>query len=415
MKSTPELSLFSSRRMQALAVLTALLFAITGSAAAQTEISLYGFSQGTSPTLPISGVVRDAAGNLYGTTQYGDHISTKCPNGCGTVFELSPAGTLTILHAFTGAHDGANPWGSLVRDLKGNLYGTTVAGGASNAGTAFRVSADGSEKVLYTFTGGADGSGPYAGLLYVQGTLYGTTAYGGTVSGGCGPSGCGTVFKITPDGTETVLHAFGGDSDGKYPESALIRDAEGNLYGTTAGGGTSNLGTVFKIDTAGTESVLYTFAGGTDGAQPWGTLVRGTQGDLYGTTFYGGHTSSNCTQGCGTVFHLAPNGVETVMLALGGGSQGANPQGGLVRDSNGNFYGTAFHGGLVKICKLGCGTIFEVTRTGKFINLHSFGGSGNNQGQGPRSSLISDGEGNFYGTTDAGGFFGGGEVFKFTP
>lgn len=408
---------FSFRRVQAMLAAATLSLAITGAAVAQTETPLYSFMQGTNPTFPVGGVIRDSDGNLFGTTYYGETSSSRCPNGCGTVFKLSPAGALTILHIFSSAHDGAFPSGRLARDLRGNLYGTTESGGTSNFGTVYRITANEPERALHSFAGGADGAAPMGGVLYVQGTLYGVTRAGGDPlgTGGCGTGGCGTVYKITSNGAETVLHAFGGDTDGKFPEAGLIMDPDGNLYGTTESGGANGVGTVFKIDTTGTESVIYSFAGGADGANPASALVRGTIGDLYGTTLNGGLFVGSCTSGCGTAFHIDPSGVKTTLVSFAGGSKGANPGGGLVRDSKGNFYGTTSLGGLVKACKNGCGTIYEITRIGTFISLHSFAGSGNNEGQLPQSGMITDGAGNFYGTTSEGGSFNGGEVYQFTP
>ena len=188
----------------------------------------------------------DSKGNLYGTTQDGgaDHF--------GTVFKITPSGAETVFHSFpANSMDGAVPEAGLVMDSSGNLYGTTSSGGAHSVGTVFEVTSAGPETVLYSFTGGLDGGIPYGGLvLDSEGNLYGTTRSGGAYHGG-------TVFELTPTGAETVWHSFGHGTDGKFPYAGLVRDSNGNLYGTTMDGGTSGLGTVFQISASGTETVLY--------------------------------------------------------------------------------------------------------------------------------------------------------------
>ena len=247
--------------------------------------------------------------------------------------------TFSVLHTFTGSPDGAVPDGGLVRDAQGNLYGTTVLGGAYNYGTVFKLDTTGKETVLYSFTGtGGDGANPYAGLVRdAQGNLYGTTNDGGA-SGGA-PFGWGTVFKVDTAGTETVLYSFTGPPDGAVTYAGLVRDAQGNLYGTTWSGGAYDAGTAFKVDTAGTETVLHSFSGtGGDGSEPFAGLVRDAQGNLYGTTVLGGDTACNPPNGCGTVFKVDTSGSETVLYAFTG-ADGAGPEAGLVRDAQGNLYG----------------------------------------------------------------------------
>src|SRR5271157_918656 len=189
----------------------------------------------------------------------------------------------SVLYTFTGSPDGAHPAASLLRDAQGNLYGTTSAGGdpacTNGCGTVFKVDATGKETLLYTFTGGADGAKPLSSLVQdAQGNLYGTTHWGGDPV--C-TNGCGTVFKVDTTGKETVLHTFTGSPDGAIPLSGLVRDAQGNLYGTTGYGGASDNGTVFEVDTTGKETVLYSFTGtGGDGAGPDAGLVRDAQGSL---------------------------------------------------------------------------------------------------------------------------------------
>jgi uncharacterized repeat protein (TIGR03803 family) len=249
--------------------------------------ALYSFTGGADGGYPWAGLVLDNKGNLYGTTYSGG-------SGYGTVFMVSSkTGTETVLHSF-GNSDGAYPFAGLVRDPKGNLYGVTEEGGSSGYGTVFEVPVKGTYKVLYNFTGGADGGYPLYGYLLLDkaNDLYGTTEIGGS-------SGAGTVFKLTPDGKETVLYSFTGGADGGYPLAGVILDPKGNLYGTTEAGGSSGYGTVFMVAANGTETVLHSFAE-TDGAYPVADLFRDKKGNLYGTTQGGG------TSGYGTVFELTP-------------------------------------------------------------------------------------------------------------
>jgi uncharacterized repeat protein (TIGR03803 family) len=265
----------------------------------------------------------------------------------GTVFKLDTTGRETVLHSFTGTPDGAIPRAALVRDAAGNLYGTTVFGGASiGYGTVFKLDTTGKETVLHSFTA-TDGSGPVAALVRdAAGNLYGTTAYGGA-------SLSGTVFKLDTSGTETVLHSFTGRADGAIPYAALVRDHAGNLYGNTAYGGASGYGTVFKLDTTGRETVLHSFTGASDGASPFDALVRDPAGNLYGTATFGGDPF--CSSGCGTVFKLDTTGKETVLHSFTGRADGAIPAG-LVRDPAGNLYGTTYYGGA-----FGYGVVFKLT------------------------------------------------------
>jgi len=399
-------TLFSFHGLPVLLTVTAILFAIAGSCVAQTEVNLYNFNYGANPNSPQSGVIRDSDGNLYGVTFFGGAVSHRCELGCGVVFKLSPDGTFTVLHIFKALEDGTNPYGTLFRDERGNLYGTTIGGGAYGNGTIFRISASGGERVLYSFTGGADGSRPYSGPVYSHGNFYGTTYQGGA-------AGHGTVYELTSSGVLLVLHTFAGGTDGDTSVGTLVRDSNGNLYGTTYFGGAHGFGTVYKVDATGTESVLYSFAGGTDGANSNSDLLLGKGGELFGTTS-GGGTNDDCID-CGTVFRLDPTGAETVLHRFTGGSNGSNPRSGLVRDAKGNFYGTTQLGGNFSVCGYGCGTIFELTVGGKFKHLYSFGGRTNNDGQNPIADMILDGDGNLYGMVQGGGSFGAGTIFEFTP
>lgn len=324
------------------------------------------------------------------------------------MFKVPSSGQESLLHSFVGNNkDGAYPfYATLMIDRGGNLYGTTFEGGTFGAGTVFKVSATGQERVLYSFTGGADGGFPYGGLIRDStGTFYGTTSERGSETS-C-PYGCGTLFKLDSTGKETVLHSFsGGIADGAYPLAGLVRDSSGNLYGTTSGGGTSNLGTVFKIDSSGNETVLHNFTGSsTDGSLPYAGLIRDGLGNLYGTTYQGGF------YGPGTVFKLAPSGMLTVLHSFSyNGVDGALPYGGLVRDSSGNLYGTTFIGGSG-----GVGAVFKLDVKGNETILYNFTYS--TDGGYPYGSLVRDAAGNLYGTSSQAGDPSClcGTVFKITP
>ena len=250
----------------------------------QTETVLYGFAGSPDGGGPGAALIRDKEGNLYGTTLAGG-VYNACyggSSGCGTVFKLTPSGTETILWSFGNGKDGSSPSGSFIFD-KGNLYSTTRYGGAYNGGTVFKLTPSGTETILWSFGNGADGYNPYAGLVVDKlGNLYGTTSAGGATS--C-YNGCGTVFRLTPSGTETVLYSFGSQSgDGYFPLAGLTMDAKGNLYGTTLAGGAYNQGTVFKLTPSGTETILWSFGNEWDGAWPNGGLVFDHKGNLYGMT-----------------------------------------------------------------------------------------------------------------------------------
>jgi uncharacterized repeat protein (TIGR03803 family) len=308
-----------------------------------TETVLYSFTdRATDGLTPYAGLVRDSGGNLYGTTYEGGA-------GVGVVYKLDTAGTETVLHTFTGGADGALPYASVIRDAAGNLYGTTAQGGLWNYGVVFKLDKTGKETVLYNFTGGADGGLPRAGVIPDStGNLYGTTSGGGA-------AGWGVVFKLNKKtGTETVLHTFTGRADGGGPMAGVIRDSAGNLYGTTSAGGISGYGVVFMLDKTGTETALYSFTGGTDGATPLAGLIRDSAGNLYGTTNVGGASGY-----AGVVFKVDTIGTETVLHNFTAGADGAFPYAGLVRDSTGNLYGTTCGGGIAS-GYAGDGVVFKI-------------------------------------------------------
>jgi uncharacterized repeat protein (TIGR03803 family) len=387
----------------ALALAIMLAFAAVSPAQAQTFTVLHSFTGGEDGGNPAGGVIRDAAGNLYGTAPAGGDLNCGGGFGCGVVFKLDAIGKETVLLKFSGGANGVSPQNGVIRDAAGNLYGTTGFGGdlTCACGTVFKLDTTGKEAVLHTFTGAPDGKTPYGGLIRdAQGNLYGTTRFGGDPT--CNTVGCGTVFKLNAAGKETVLHSFTGGTDGEDPIAVVVRDAAGNLFGTTLSGGPSGLGTVFKLDRAGTETVLHSFASSPDGSQPGGGLIPVGE-DLYGTTEGGGNFCCD-----GTVYKLDKTGKVTVVYSFTGGVEAASPFAGLVHDAAGNFYGTTTEGGASNF-----GTVFKLDSTGKQTLLHGF--TGGLDGAEPLGSLIQDAAGNLYGTTVYGGGFGFGTVFKITP
>ncbi len=393
-----------------------------------------------------AGLIQDAAGNLYGTTSSGG-VNTGANGGVGggTVFMVNPSGQETVLYSFCSAAnctDGVIPAASLIEDSAGNLYGTTSAGGSGapgigGGGTVFELQPPAqeggawTETVLYSFCpqkGCADGENPVSGLIRDEaGNLYGTTFAGGV-------HGDGTVFEVTPAGTETVLYSFKqGNGDGNSPEAGLIRDAAGNFYGTTFLGGANGQGTVFELSTTGEETVLYSFCstGGTnctDGQNPVAGLIADSAGNFYSTTYGGG------ANGFGVVFELTSSGTETVLYnfcSVGGANctDGAYPAAALLKGASGAFYSTTEGGGSGSLgCYLiglsTCGTVFELAPGEQQSDawsetvIYSFcltGGTNCTDGASPEGGLVQDSAGNLYSTTSSGGANttnGGGTVFR---
>jgi uncharacterized repeat protein (TIGR03803 family) len=375
-----------------------------------SEEVLYNFTGAGDGSTPEANLLLFGS-NLYGTASYGG------TSGYGTVFKVSTTGQLTVLYSFTGRADGAGSGGGLIKDAKRNLYGG-AGGGADGGGVLFKLSPSGHETVLYSF-GPADGSGPGPSIIDSAGNIYGTTLGGGI--SGCdenGWSGCGTIFEVTATGEETTLYSFcsqAGCADGAHPDGTLIMDGQGNFYGTTFYGGAFSGGTVFKLDPAtGIETVLYSFAGGTDGQGPLGGVLMDSAGNLFGTTLHGGSTGcdANGYVGCGTVFELSTTGKETVLYRFcsqANCTDGAGPCARLI-DYRGNFYSTTYGGGTS-----GVGTVFAVNKkTGKETVLHNFAG-GTSDGANPHGSLIRNKAGQLFGTTMYGGTYGAGTVFELTP
>jgi uncharacterized repeat protein (TIGR03803 family) len=357
-------------------------------AQAATETVLHNFASPPRGANARAGVIRDAAGNLFGTTYAGGAANA------GVVFKVNTSGQQAVLYSFTGGTDGKNPWGGVVRDSSGNFYGTTYYGGAGGAGVVYKVDTTGHETVLYSFSGGLDGGYPEGGVIIDSaGNLYGTTEYGGAPYRG-------VVFKVDTAGNETVLYTFSGETDGNQPLSGLFRDSSGNLYGTTYSGGASGAGVVFKVDTLGNETVLYSFTGGDDGGSPWAGVILDASGNIYGTTAFGG------TDNAGVVYKLDTTGHETVLHSFTFGADGGEPLSGVVRDSAGDLFGTTFSGGLG-----GAGVVYKLNTSGHETKLYSF--TGGADGKFPSwAGVIRDSSGNFYGTTANGGTANAGVVFK---
>jgi uncharacterized repeat protein (TIGR03803 family) len=366
---------------------------------------LYSFTGKPDGSDP-SGTLISLDGTLYGTTQAGG------ANNLGSIFSVSTSGEESVIYSFGGPSttDGKTPMAGLI-NVDGTFYGTTTYGGANCApagcGTVFEVSPSGTESVIYSFQGGTDGSHPVGGLIDVGGTLYGTTSQGGH-----GRACCGTVFAIAPSGSESVLYRFQGTKkDGFEPLDALI-DVKGELYGTTRYGGAAGHGTIFTVNLSGKERVLYAFKGSpNDGAEPFAGLTM-AGGKLFGTTVYGGKTTE-CALGCGTVFVATPSGSEKVLYAFEGGSDGFAPVANVVA-RKGELYGATMDGGYLR-CNggVGCGTIFQVTGNGKKSLLYTFRG-GKKYGAVPAAGFTGL-NGALYGTTFGGGSGHNGTVFKFTP
>ena len=417
-----------------------LLYVVNTTTGAATEIGDMGLQDDVSS-------IGFANGTLYGADINGNYYTVNTSTGAATLIGNSgqdlwglgiPPMTFGVLHNFTGGMDGANPFTGMVFDSSGNLYGTAGAGGISSCssdglqgcGTAFKLAKRNGNFTmdpLYEFRGGTDGQFPLRPMtIGPNGSLYGTTVGGG--EGSCsfdGATGCGMVYNLMPAPTfprtpltpwnERVLYRFTGGDDGGSPFSTVIFDASGNIYGTTVFGGTNGYGTVFKLTPAGggnyTESAIYSFAGGSDGENPYDGLIADTAGNYYGTTPNGGG-STNCSSGCGTVFELSPNGsgwTEKILYRFQGPNDGENPDGGLVMDHAGNLYGNTWQGGPG-----GGGTVYELSPSGggnwTETTIYSVPVAGYAVGR-----LFLDSAGNLYNALQGGGGFGLGQIFELMP
>jgi len=389
---------------------------LIGVSQAATYTRLYDFTGGADGGDPATQMTFDVSGNAYGTTAAGGAY------GLGTVFMLTPSGQQSVLYSFTGGADGSDPHGGVTLDSAGNLYGTTVAGGSAGicagdgCGVVFELTPTGgtwTETTLYSFKGGKDGFGPGSGLVFDSaGNLYGTTPDGGAHSSG-------VVFELSPTKQgwkQKVIHAFTGGKDGASGSLGLLLfDAVGNLCGVSELGGAHGAGAVYELSPTARGpwklTVLYGFKGAPDGANPYGGLIFDVNGNLYGTTYYGG------LSGMGSVFQLTsgPNGrwQENLLYSFQGGTDGSLPTTTLIFDSAGRLYGTTTTGGRPS-CD--CGTVFRLTLSGGSWNekiLHLFGTG--HDGSYPNYGLTFDQAGNLYGTTPVGGDGGQGVVFQLTP
>jgi len=375
---------------------------------AQGFTTLVIFEEGNGAT-PYDAFIQGTDGNLYATTFSGGQ-----PCYCGKVIQMSPSGTVKSLDF--GQTD-SEPYGGLIQSANGTLYGATSVGGVNGEGEVFQLSPAGKFITLYSFCAQpncSDGAYPVSGLAYAaDGKFYGTTSSGGDINCNSG-RGCGTVFRLTPNGELTTLHSFAG-ADGDYPGyGPLIQATDGNLYGTTYFGGTSNLctigcGTLFKVSLSGTFTTIYNFCsqpGCSDGEVPSGGLVQATDGGFYGTTQSGGADEVEACNGvgCGTVFRIAKSGTLTTIHDFQG-SDGQYPYSGLVQGTDGNFYGTTYEGGDRECTPYGiCGTVFQMKPNGSLTSLHTFDVT---DGDGPVGGLMQSTNGMFYGTTSQGGFVKG--------
>jgi uncharacterized repeat protein (TIGR03803 family) len=363
-------------------------------AGAQTLTTLVTFDGSNGEAYPTMSLAQGVDGTFYGTTAGGDFDN-------GAVFKLTPSGTLTILYSFCAqpCPNGENPYGGLVLATDGDFYGTTYTGGSNTYyGTVFKVTPEGTLTTLHSFAG-SEGSNPITPLIQAtDGNLYGTTGSGG---GGCSPPGCGTVFKMTLAGELTTLHSFD-YVDGQNPVGGLVEATDGSFYGTTYSGGAGEplgTGTVFQITRAGRLTTLYSFCAQikcADGANPGGGLVQASNGYFYGTTSGGGVGCGD--SGCGTVFRIDREGRLTTMHRFEG-PDGESPRGSLIQATDGNLYGTTLYGGVN-----GDGTIFRITAREAFATLYSFCALPQcSDGNAPLAGLFQATTGNLYGTTAVGG------------
>jgi uncharacterized repeat protein (TIGR03803 family) len=350
---------------------------------------LYNFAGSSDGGDPFASLIRDSAGNLYGTADYGGTAFA------GAVFKVAPDGTETALYSFSGGSDGAQPFSALVRDKAGNLYGTTTMGGSANAGVVFKLAPDGTESVLHNFTGGTDGTTPTGGLLEDKaGNFFGTASQGGTAN-------AGVLFKIDAKGNYSILHTFtGAANDGKYPTyTSLLMGSKGTLFGVTEEGGAADGGILYKFS-KGKLTILHSFMGGTtDGCNVLGVPFLDASGNFYGTT------SSCGTSSLGTVWKVSASGSETVLHSFAGGtSDGEYPLAGVIVDPGGNVYGNTETGGASNV-----GTVYAIGANGTFTLVHSFDGT---DGKYPYGSFVRDARGTLFGSTQNGGTIGYGTVWK---
>ncbi len=412
----------------------------TGGGWAESFLYSFGMNGPTDGLNPYAGLLLDQSGNLYGTTRNGG-LYTE-----GTIFEMSPYNGANnhccreiLVYSFgQSSADGQHPLAGLIFDSSGNLLGTTANGGPNNGGTVFGIRINPSNfSVLHNFTGGADGSHPFATLnIDVTGNLFGSAANGGT--GSCsylGTTGCGTIFELKKHGSSFLfnpLYSFQGGTDGEFPTRQMTVGPNGTYYGTTVAGGegscsfdgSSECGIVFNAGPSSTpqrtpllkfieHGIPYRFSGGLDGGEPFTTVTFDSSGNIYGTTMVGGANN------LGAVWKLTPNGnsyTESVVYSFAGGNDGANPRDGLVFDTADNLYGTTAAGGGSNVCMGGCGTVFELSPNGNnWTERVIYAFQGPSDGENPNAGVVMDAVGNLYGNTWDGGANGGGTVYELSP
>lgn len=368
--------------------------ALTATAQTYTILASFNYTNGQKP----ASVTQGFDGNFYGTTTWGG------TNQDGTVFRVTPAGALAVLHNFD-LTDGTQPGATLVQGTDGNLYGTTMFGGTGfcdrgdGCGTVFTITPAGVFTVMHNFTGHSDGFVPTGMVEAANGYFYGVTAEGGPYTAAC-RYGCGTIFQFAHTGYFATLHHFH-IAEGSYPYATLIQAFNGQLYGSTDGGN----GTIFQISSGGALTKLHRFTG-SDGSGPYGALVQAADGDFYGLTYGGGGASGvGCTAsgGCGTAFKITPEGTLTTFVVFDG-TNGAYPEAPLVAATDGDSYGVTAGGGSLQL-----GTIFRLTAAGKLTTLFNC-----DYTTGSPLSIIQATDGSFYGTTSDGGAYSQGTIFRFS-
>jgi uncharacterized repeat protein (TIGR03803 family) len=418
----------------AAAIALGIVLSLAATSQAQTENVLYSFTGGKDGGDPGGGLVRDAAGNFYGTTASGGH------NSNGVVFQLHPDSgggwTETVLHAFLSGTDGGTPSGGVVLDAAGNVYGGVLLGGKGN-GLIFKLTPQATGGWIKTNAhvfSGPDGSVPQGNLtIDAAGNLYGATNSGGNLND-CSGKGCGVVFRLTPGqnggGTFKILHTFTGGKDGSSPRGGLALDAAGNLYGATRNGGIASgcsgfgCGVVFKLSPTAQgewkDTALLAFSGGKAGQNPNGNLTLDAAGNVYGTTPQGNGGTACGGLGCGTAFELSPTNANTwtpsILHTFTGGTDGGTPPPGLTL-SAGTLYGATEEGGNLNCgVGIGCGTVYQLSPLSggwQQTILYSFTG-GTDRGS-PTSGVILDASGNLYGETSLGGTNGWGTIYQLVP
>jgi uncharacterized repeat protein (TIGR03803 family) len=385
----------AARHLTAAALLLAILVALPRLACADAVETTLASFDGTNGHYPTQGLLLASDGNFYGTTpSYGVDY--------GTVFRITPTGTLTTIYRFSGLADESNPLAALIQGSDGNLYGTTAGGVSPQYGTVFKCTLDGTLTTLFTFTYDPttdtfpDGNAPEAALVEgTDGNFYGTTAGGGS-------SGYGTIFKMSPAGDLLDSFPVSGFPSIAFPNAPLVLGTDGAFYSTSYnGGGGLGSGAVYQFSAAGVVTVLHGFNDTPDGNVPNGGLVLGSDGNFYGTTEYGG------TSHLGTVYRISPAGTYEELISFDN-SNGQQPFGQMIQATDGNFYGTTLGGG-----SHGDGTVFQLTPAGVLTTVYNFtfSGSGDTDGAGPKGTLVQGADRRLYGTTQDGGLYGLGTVF----